>query len=81
MCSVRLRFLYFLALVALFAIASGCADEAKPDTPVETFKAYVKAIKEKDTTEMKSLLSSESIKMHQDEAKAQNVTLDDIVKR
>ena len=30
---------------------------------------------------MKLLLSSESIKMHEQEAKAQNVTLDDIVKR
>ena len=30
---------------------------------------------------MKNLLSSESIKMHEQEAKAQNVTLDDIVKR
>jgi hypothetical protein len=30
---------------------------------------------------MKMLLSTESIKMHEQEAKAQNVTLDDIVKR
>ncbi len=30
---------------------------------------------------MKNLLSSESIKMHEQEAKAQGVTLDDIVKR
>ncbi len=30
---------------------------------------------------MKLLLSSESIKMHEQEAKAQNLTLDDIVKR
>ena len=30
---------------------------------------------------MKLLLSSESIKMHEQEAKAQNVALDDIVKR
>lgn len=30
---------------------------------------------------MKMLLSAESIKMHEQEAKAQNVTLDDIVRR
>jgi hypothetical protein len=30
---------------------------------------------------MKELLSAESIKMHQQEAKVQNLTLDDIVRR
>ena len=48
---------------------------------MDSFKAYVKAVKQKDTTRMKLLLSSESIKMHEQEAKSQNVTLDDIVRR
>jgi hypothetical protein len=58
-----------------------CSREAKPATPLETYQTYVKAIKRKDTTTMKLLLSAESIKMHEQEAKAQNVTVDDIVKR
>jgi hypothetical protein len=71
----------FTILISLLVLAGACAGESRPDTPVETFKAYINAIKQKDTTKMKLLLSSESIKMHEQEAKAQNVTLDDIVKR
>ena len=67
-------------LLSLLLIA-GCSAESKPETPIETFKTYISAVKEKDTTKMKLLLSSESIKMHEQEAKAQNLTLDDIVKR
>ena len=42
---------------------------------------YIKAIKAKDTTTMKLLLSGETIKMHEREAKANGSTVDDIVKR
>jgi len=66
-------------LIAVFAVS--CAGEKKPDIPLESFKSYVNAVKQKDTTTMKNLLSAESIKMHDQEAKAQNVTLDDIVQR
>lgn len=76
-----IRFLLssFVFSIALFAIS--CSGERKPDTPLESFKSYVNAVKQKDTTTMKNLLSAESIRMHDQEAKAQNVTLDDIVKR
>ena len=43
--------------------------------------AYVNAVRKKDTTRMKLLLSAESIKMHEQEAKAQSLTLDDVVRR
>jgi len=49
--------------------------------PVETFQTYVKALKKKDITTMKLLLSKDTIKMHEQEAKAEGVNLDDIVKR
>lgn len=58
-----------------------CSGPDQPATPLETFKTYTKAFKQKDTTTMKLLLSRESIKMHEQEAKAQNVPLDDVVKR
>jgi hypothetical protein len=74
-----MRFLFLLISIVLISLA--CSSESRPDTPLESFKAYVNAVKQKDTTKMKLLLSSESIKMHEQEAKAQNVTLDDIVKR
>jgi hypothetical protein len=68
-------------LIVLGFAAFGCSGEKAAATPVETFKIYVKAMKAKDITTMKLLLSNETIKMHEQEAKAQNVTLDDIVKR
>lgn len=74
----------FLLSILTFSIATfgiSCAAEQRPDTPVESFKAYVNAVKQKDTTRMKLLLSAESIKMHEQEARAQNATLDDVVRR
>lgn len=76
-----MRFLLLTTLVPLLVLGSSCGRESKPDTPVEAFKAYINAVKQKDTTRMKLLLSSETIKMHEQEAKSQNVTLDDIVTR
>ncbi|MBX7055485.1 MAG: DUF4878 domain-containing protein [Pyrinomonadaceae bacterium] len=71
------RILFFSAVAA----AISCGGAKPPATPLETFKTYTKAIKQKDTTTMKILLSDATIKMHEKEAKAQGVTVDDIVKR
>jgi len=73
----------FCLAVILFvsALLLGCGGSGEPASPVETFKTYIKAYKNKDITAMKLLLSSETIKMHEQEAKAQGVTVDDIVKR
>ncbi len=70
-----------LLILAVSAASSGCAGEDKPATPLETFKTYTKAIKKKDITTMKLLLSRETLKLHEQEAKSQGVTVDDIVKR
>ena len=61
-----------------FACSTG---QKKTLTPLETLKAYGSAYKKKDLTAMKLLLSQETLQMHEQEAKAQNVTVDDIVKR
>ena len=42
---------------------------------------YHQAVVDKDITQMKLLLSEATLKLHQDEAKRQNVTVDDIVQR
>jgi hypothetical protein len=68
-----------LSIFILFSLS--CSGTSEPATPLQTFKTYTKAIKQKDTATMKLLLSNESIKMHEQEAKAQGVSLDDIVKR
>ena len=71
------KFIILILTAAFFA----CAGEEKPDTPLETLKAYTNAIKQKDTTTMKLLLSDASIKMDEAEAKSRGVTLDEVVKR
>lgn len=70
-------------LIVLFLgvlLASACGS-GKVATPVETFKTYVKAHRQKDTKTMKLLLSSATLKMHEQQAKAQGVTVDEIIKR
>lgn len=67
-------------LISAFAVFS-CGSNSRPETPLETFRAYTQAIKKKDAAAMKEYLSSDSIKMAQDEAKAQNVALDDIIRQ
>ena len=70
-----------LLLVVCVAVSAACFGEQKPATPLETFKTYTKAIQQKDIKAMKVLLSNATIKMHEQEAKAQGVTVDEIVKR
>jgi len=75
-------FLFNKFLILFFAcLFFACAGAPKSSTPLETLKTYTQAIKKKDTTTMKLLLSAESIKMSEQEAKSQNVPLDEIVKR
>jgi hypothetical protein len=67
--------------IIIFLVAgllSGCGGP-RPQTPVETFKTYTKAVKQKDYPTMKLLLSDATIKMHEQEAQAQRLTLDDII--
>lgn len=76
-----MRSFSLIILFALLGLFAGCGGEKKPSTPLETYRTYTKAVKQKDTTTMKLLLSSESLKMHEQEAKVQNTTVDEIVKR
>ncbi|MGD9588474.1 MAG: hypothetical protein AB7Q37_04670 [Pyrinomonadaceae bacterium] len=79
---MKYAFSRFYLAAFLITAAFGCSSgDDRPATPIETFKTYSKAIKNKDTTTMKLLLSSSTIKMHELEAQAQGVTVDDIVKR
>jgi len=76
-----MRFIKLISVSIISAALAACGGNSKPASPVETLKAYTIAIKKKDVTTMKLLLSEASLKIHQQEAKAQNVTLDDIVLR
>src|SRR5215204_7264951 len=72
----------FLVFILIAAFAAACSISPKKTlTPLETLKEYGDAHRKKDITAMKLLLSEESLKMHEQEAKAQNTTVDEIVKR
>ncbi len=74
--------IYRLTVILLAsAVIFGCSSNDKPATPLDSLKAYTKAIKKKDPTTMKLLLSDATLKMHEQQAKEQGVTLDDIVQR
>ena len=82
MASKRFTFaikILFAAILSVMLLACGSSKPA--DSPVETFETYVKALKKKDYTSAKILLSAATIKMHEQEAKAQNTTVDEIIKR
>ena len=57
-----------------------CGGEPPPSTPLRTLEAYINAFKKKDITTMKILLSDASIKMAEQQARDQGLTLDDIIK-
>ena len=71
-----------LIFILIGAMLQACSIAPKKTlTPLETLQAYGNAYKKKDITAMKLLLSEETLKMHEQEAKAQNTTVDEIVKR
>lgn len=75
-----MRFWPTIIIFSTFLLLSSCAGPAKPPTPLDTFKSYTQAIKKKDITTMKLLLSESSRKMHEAEAKAKGMTLDDVMR-
>ena len=70
-----------VGMAAMAVMIFAACGQPKIASPIDTFKTYTKAIKQKDTTAMKLLLSDATMKMHEKEAKAQGVNVDDIVKR
>ncbi len=75
-----MRSLLRFIILALILFAVSCGGNQIPPTPMDTFKAYTLAFKQKDTTTMKLLLSESSLKMAEQQAAQQGVTVDDIVK-
>jgi hypothetical protein len=70
----------FLCCLLAFNLLA-CNGEQKLQTPFETLQTYTQAIKKKDAAKMKALLSAGSLKMANEEAKAQNVPLDEVILR
>jgi hypothetical protein len=76
-----MRFYLVIFSLILLSFAFGCTPKVKPLTPLETLQVYAKAVRKKDTTQMKLMMSQASLQMAVESAKAENVTVDDIVNR
>jgi hypothetical protein len=70
----------FVCIVFAGLLIAACSSR-EPATPIETFKTYVKALKSKDTNAIKTLLSEATLSMHEEQAQAQNTTVDEIIQR
>jgi len=70
----------FVSIILLLLVFSCSSEEEREKKPIEVLRQYMIAFKKGDVETMKSLLSKESIKMAQQEAQAQNVPLDEIIK-
>ncbi|MFV0387649.1 MAG: hypothetical protein ACK5NT_02750 [Pyrinomonadaceae bacterium] len=71
------KIIMFVAFAALFY---GCGNKPSSSTPLDTLKAYSLAAKNGDVAMMKNLISNESLKLHEEQAKARNVSVDEILK-
>lgn len=76
-----MRFIKIILTTILALAFMACGGDSKPAEPIDTLKAYHLAVRKKDATTMKLLLSEASLKIHQQEAQAQGLTLDDVVLR
>lgn len=71
---LQIIFIFILAFTLL-----ACSGSPKATTPLEALKLYSVARKKKDVPAMKTFLSKGSIKMAEDDAKAQNRPLDEVI--
>ena len=67
-----------LALLCAFVAATATACK-KSSTPTETFRAFYEASKKRDAEGIKKTLSKSSLKLMEDEAKAQNKNINDLL--
>jgi hypothetical protein len=74
---MKLQRIIFIFISASLLLA--CSSSPKATTPLEALKIYSSARKKKDVPAMKNVLSKGSIKMAEDDAKAQNRPLDEVL--
>ncbi len=68
----------FIVLILAALFAAGC-QMAQTKSPTDTFKAFIEAGRKKDTAAIKQMLSKGSLKMAEENAKAQNMSVDEIL--
>ena len=76
-----MRVYLVLTLILLLCLIGACGDDSSPNTPSETLETYTAAVKKKDVKMIKFLLSKASLKIHSEQAKAQDESLEEIILR
>jgi len=76
-----MRVYLVFTIILLLCLVGACGGDSSGNTPSETLKAYTVAVKKKDVKMIKLLLSKASLKIHREQAKAQNVSIDEIILR
>jgi uncharacterized membrane protein YvbJ len=74
---MKIRQRIALAMIALLSIALVGACGKKSSTPTEAMKNFYEAVKKKDAAAVKAMLSKESLKMLEEDAKKKNKSVDD----
>ncbi len=69
-----------IAVVGVALFAGAACKKGAGSTPTATFKAYVEAVKSKDTDSVKKTFSKGSLEFFEKAAKAQNKTVDEMLK-
>ncbi len=69
-----------MMLLAVALMVAGCSQEQRATGPTEALKAYVAAQQNGDVAGMKRLLSKGSIAFIESNARAQNKTVDDVLR-
>jgi hypothetical protein len=69
-----------LTLIFFALTFSTCGKLSENSTPTATFKAYIEAANKNDTAALKQYFSQGTLKMLDEAAKAQNTTLDEVIK-
>lgn len=72
--------IFLILALSCYLMACG-SSEQKEQKPIDTLQTYTQAIKKKDVAKMKALLSKGSIKMAEEQAKAQSSSVDEVILR
>jgi PBP1b-binding outer membrane lipoprotein LpoB len=76
-----MKFHYILILLAAFLLIGCNSNQPSANSPSDVLKQYVAASQKQDIATMKSLLSKGSLELIEKSAKAQNTTIEELLRK
>jgi len=73
--------IYTILIVALCAFTAACSSQSSTVSPMDTMRALNEAARKKDTATLKSFVSKGTLSMMEENAKRQNSTVDELLKK